>query len=115
MVAEATHSGMRRMLIFGATQKFSDRFRSIAEGSGLDFRFVSSEEETSANKATGRVESCDCLVLWTRHVLEPNHYLEAARTRGRLWVVVNGSPDSVEDMCRQVTQRLARQSNLLTR
>ena len=115
MVAEATHSGMRRMLIFGATQKLSDRFRSIAEGSGLDFRFVSDEEDTSANKATGRVESCDCLVLWTHHVLEPNHYLEAARARGRLWVVVNGSPDSVEDMCRQVTQRLARQSNLLTR
>ena len=114
MVCEASRTGVRRMLIFGASTLLKDRLRSYAEGCHLDLRLVDPDEKVTAARADGRIDGCDCFVTWTPYVLEPNPYLEAAKRAQKLWIVVSSSENNFSAMARQVTYRLARHSLLVT-
>ena len=114
MVCEASRAGVRRMLVFGASEVIKDRLRVLAEGCHLDLRLIDAEEGVTVARADGRIDGCDCFVTWSPHVLEPNLYLEAAKRSKKLWVVVSSSEDNIASMSRQVAYRLARYSLLVS-
>ncbi len=114
MVCEAASAGIRRMLIYGASEGLKKELHVLSEGHQLDLRLVDRSDSVSQARAEGRVDGCDCFVTWTQHILEPNPYLEAARKLRRMWVMVNSSNDDLAAMSRQVTYRLARYSHLAT-
>ncbi len=114
MVCEAASAGIRRMLIYGASERLKKELHMLSEGHQLDLRLVDRADAVSQARAEGRIDGCDCFVTWTQHVLEPNPYLEAARKLRRMWVMVNSSHDDLAAMSRQIAYRLARYSHLAT-
>ena len=63
MTASCERSHIRRFLLVGA-EEVHDRIRELSEGQAVDFRLISSRDESSDQRIYSRLENCDLLVSW---------------------------------------------------
>ena len=55
---------LRRFLLIGGPAEVQERLRELMQGSKIDFRLISAEDQIAEARITSRVEGCDLLLLW---------------------------------------------------
>jgi chromosome segregation ATPase len=63
MTASCERSHIRRFLLVGG-EEIHTRIRELSEGQAVDFRLISSRDESSDQRIYSRLENCDLLVSW---------------------------------------------------
>ena len=63
MTIACERAHVRRFLLVGA-EDIHDRLRELSEGQAVDFRLISSRDESSDQRIYSRLENCDLLLSW---------------------------------------------------
>ena len=110
MMASCERAHVRRFLLVGG-EDLHDEIRKLTEGKSIDFRLISSQDESTDQRIQSRLESCDLLISWARGSLSSPtslRYLKVADQIKCPSVVLGGDEAKLDQLARNALNWVTR-------
>ena len=110
MTALCERANIKRFLMVGA-ESIHGKTRALMEGQSVEFRLISSDEQSSQARIQSRLESCDLLILWGGSVTPKgasSAYREMTSKAECPYIEINGDRADMITLARQILYWVSR-------